>query len=363
MRKHFLIEDEDPIKVTLATYVANHFSGDALWCFLIAPPSSLKTEIISSLSGLDDIYPLSDLTEKTLLSGFEGGKPSLIKRLDKKILVMKDFTTVLSMRRERRAEILAQLREIYDGAIKKVYGTGAVVDWNGKLGFIAGVTPEIDRHYAVFQSLGERFLQIRLAPVDPMIMAKKAINRTGQEQHFRKEVRETVKSACIVYSDRAETGNVPLIDEQMENRLAALATICVKGRSHVARNRWSKEIEYLPEPEAPARFAKQLAMLAQGLAVLRLAPNVEQCDYEIVYRVALDCLPVIKAKALKALFQELSVHNNDLSRNLRLSNSTIKRTMEDMETLGLVNKKGDSYSLSPETSVYAETIKNPQCTH
>ena len=80
---------------------------------------------------------LGDVTENTFLSGFYGAvQPGLLEKLGDQheqgsalvtkgdaILLVKDFTTVLSMRREKRATILSQLREIHDGEFKRSFGT------------------------------------------------------------------------------------------------------------------------------------------------------------------------------------------------------------------------------------------------
>jgi len=73
--------------------------------------------------------------------------------------LLKDFTTVLSMHREKRAKILAQLREIHDGMFKRNFGTDETKIWKGRITIIAAVTPVLDRHISIFAALGERFLQ------------------------------------------------------------------------------------------------------------------------------------------------------------------------------------------------------------
>ena len=63
------------------------------------------------------------MTERTLASGkeVEDGKPdpSLLARLHDGYVLLKDFTSVLSMRHESRQVVLAQLREVYDGRFVK----------------------------------------------------------------------------------------------------------------------------------------------------------------------------------------------------------------------------------------------------
>jgi hypothetical protein len=149
----------DTVDLALATVVANRLDGDPLWLFLVAPPSSGKTETLMSLVDTEDVYPLNNLTPATFISGYEqkGEDASLLPKVDGKTIVMKDFTSILTMHRDARAEILSQLREIYDGAYSKDFGNGKHVEWRGKVGLLAGVTPVIDREYAFNAALGERF--------------------------------------------------------------------------------------------------------------------------------------------------------------------------------------------------------------
>jgi len=42
-----------------------------------------------------------------------------------------------------------------------VFGTGVTKIWRGRVTMIAAVTPVLDRYYAVFSVLGERFMQLR----------------------------------------------------------------------------------------------------------------------------------------------------------------------------------------------------------
>ena len=154
-RKWLLITDWDALTVTVASVIANRLAGDALWLFLVAPPSGVKTEYISSLNGLSNIHPLSDLTAQTFASGMRAKKePSLLSKFEYgTVLTLKDFTTILSMHRDKRHEILSQLREIYDGSYTKSWGTGKTLNWKGKVGLIAGVTTIIDTHYSIYQTV------------------------------------------------------------------------------------------------------------------------------------------------------------------------------------------------------------------
>ena len=168
---------------------AHTLFGEPPWLFVVAPPSSLKTEVIRALDGYSGTYSLSDITARTFVSGLEGKRnPSLLNYLKEELLLFKDFTTVLTKRHDERQEVLAQLREIHDGSYKKTFGNGKRVEWKGKLGFIGGVTPVIDTYTAVTAVLEERFVLYRPFPPDRQEVARKAQANSGLEMQMRQEI-------------------------------------------------------------------------------------------------------------------------------------------------------------------------------
>jgi hypothetical protein len=162
-----VIPDTAVVDAPLAAVVAHRMGGEGLWPLLVSPPSGGKTEVIQSLSDVPEVYQLSKLTAQTFVSGVKGDKSASLLQLlgdtGKSFVTLKDLTTVLTMHREARSEILSQLRELYDGSYVATWGTGKEVRWEGRLGFLAGVTPVIDTMHAVTAVLGERFTYLRLA--------------------------------------------------------------------------------------------------------------------------------------------------------------------------------------------------------
>jgi hypothetical protein len=160
-----------PIYAVLGTVAANLLPGDPVWLGLIAPPSSAKTELLNSVRHLPYVVPAATLTPAALLSGTSkkqreaGSKGGLLRQIgDFGILAHKDFGSILSMRPEAKAEVLASLREIYDGSWTRHLGTGGgrTFSWRGKVGLIFCCTEDYDAHYSVIGSLGDRFLLCRL---------------------------------------------------------------------------------------------------------------------------------------------------------------------------------------------------------
>jgi hypothetical protein len=67
--KWLILKDYTPIYAMLGAIAANLLPGDPVWLGLIAPPSSAKTELLSSISGLPHVVQAATVTPSGLLSG------------------------------------------------------------------------------------------------------------------------------------------------------------------------------------------------------------------------------------------------------------------------------------------------------
>ena len=170
-----ILPSRTPLYAMLGTVAANLLPGDPVWLGLVAPPSSAKTELLNALTGLPFVVSASTLTLASLLSGTPkrqqaaGAKGGLLRQVGNPgLLCLKDFTSTLTMRPENKAEVLAALREIYDGKWTRYIGTdgGRSLHWEGKLGLVFGCTGAIDTQHSVGDALGNRFLLLRLGTAE-----------------------------------------------------------------------------------------------------------------------------------------------------------------------------------------------------
>lgn len=352
--KWLKMSDSNPLRVVLATVIANRLPGDPVWLFLVAPPSSAKTEILLSLSDLDDVYTLSLLTPNTFLSGKEGkdGDCSLLPRLNGKILVMKDFAPILSMHREARDAIFAQLRDIYDGRMERAVGNERkTIRWSGKIGFIAGITQALDTYSSFFSVLGERFLQCRLPELDEGEVTLRALENVGRETAMRRELREVV-TAFFEGLPWPEAEAMPdfEIPEPIVEKLTALVRIVIRARTGVVRNSYGRrEIVYVPDHEGPARLTKQLVLLMMGLSWLRGSLRISDDDYRIAYKVGLDSIHKIRRQILELLAEREWASTTDVATALDLSQHTARRYLEDLNAVGVLQRrKARDYDTAPD---------------
>lgn len=336
IREHHHKPDIQAARALFAAIAAHRLKEAAVWPMLVAPSGSLKTELLESLDGLPGIHFVDQITPKTFLSGqIEDPKkkpnqtsPSLLHRIGSGILVYPDFSTVLSMSRDNRGSVLADMRRIYDGHLRKEYGTADRMgerEWRGRITFAVAATPHIDTYYAVFQTLGERFVMIRWGRPGGVEAALSAMNQN------QTEARALLKAAV----HRMFSG-LPRVEPTLSNdaqlQVAALAEFAVRARTHIPRG-YSKEIIYVPEAEAPTRLGQQLAQLAKGSALLGLRNIVTVEDLDLVRRVAFDCIPASRRKVLDAMR-----FHQDLSR-IGLPASTLKCAIEELQSQQLVSDK------------------------
>jgi hypothetical protein len=330
-----LLPDHGAVLVALAGVVANYATGDPVWPLLVGPPGSGKTEIVNSITSAPGVWALSSLTPQTLLSGFERkGEPAsmLLQIGEFGILAFKDLTTVLTMHREARAQIIGQLREVADGKTEKSFGNGLRLEWAGKMGFLAGVTPIIDEQHTFLSVMGERFVLCRLPEVSRREIARRSLARRGHEPELRNRIRATVGDFLEQFRD---CGRLEL-PESFHEPLITLTDIITRARSGVPRDGYSRELLYLPEPEAPTRLAKQLAQL--GAALLTIGVD-EAETWRLLRKIGWDSVPAVRCAVIDALSRLAKpVPLAELEQETGLPDKTVRRVVEDVVALRLARR-------------------------
>jgi len=341
-----LIKDEGLIKVITGAVIANKLKADPVWLFIVTASGGTKTELIRGLSKVEGIYPLSDLTAQTFLSGDKNKKDaSLLLRLPPNtILTFKDFTTVLTMHRDKRHAILSQLREIFDGHYKKLFGTGEVKEWQGKIGFIAGVTPIIETHFSVHATLGERFIQYRPSHSNVISLAKRAMEISGKEEQMREEIQNAFKNYIM---SRKIPPEPILISEVVKDRIAHLSAFCVKARSSVIRDGYSsREIELIPDSELPTRLAKQLITLLSAFLIIDNGEFKED-SYNLICKIGMDTIPQRRKLAMDVLLKANDyLETAEVAIKISYPTNTTRRILEELQGLKLSERKhrGQGYA-------------------
>jgi DNA-binding transcriptional ArsR family regulator len=350
-KSNLYMPDPTALYAVMGAVAANQLDGDPVWLLLVGPPSSGKTELLASMNGLPAVHEAATLTEGALLSGVAqrehtaDAKGGLLREIDEYgIVLAKDFGSVLSMNRDTRTQLLAALREVYDGRWTRRVGVdgGRKLHWEGKVGLLGGCTPAFDQHHSVIAAMGDRFLLCRLGGATEDQEGKRtrskqlisqALSGSGDEKQLRRKLSEAV------------TGLFASIDGCAAKKIAAaeveylgdLAILVVHSRSAVMRDGTQREIAAVPQSEAPARIVKQLERLLAGLDKIGLD---RETALRTVTKVALDSMPAIRLKVLDALYLlGDETPTTDLAESTGLPSTATRRTLEDLTAHHVVTRK------------------------
>lgn len=347
-RKWLYMPDTMVLDLMFGTIFANRLEGDPVWLFFVAPPAGSKSELLMSLSWTEECYPLTSLTPHSLVSGTQWGPgkdPSLLPQLDRKVLVLKDFTTILSMNYAARDEIFGILRDIYDGRTEKSFGNGLKREYKVKFGILAGVTPVIETFSTMNQSLGERFLRYRL-PLDTKDSEEqkilRAIKNVNNELKMRAELCQA--AASIISRKNPDDEAMPHFTDKYLPRVVALAQLAAWLRGVVDRDKFTQQVLYKPSSEVGTRMAKQLVKLAMGVGIFRGNRLLDSYEYDCIKHVAVDSCPQRVVMILSAIYQANKQDNlamlktKEIVDRTFLPQATVLRMMEDLNLLQLVQR-------------------------
>lgn len=364
------LRDADPVptRAVLATYVANSSrNSDPVWLMLVAGSGLGKTERIIPIAVMDDVVLASSISGPAALLSGTGKKErardatgGLLRRLPEGggVLVLKDFTSVIDMQRDPRAEVLAALRECYDGRWDRNIGAegGRTLTWIGHLGVLAGCTTAIDAAHAVVATMGTRFVFVRLegdgggrddASEGPAAdVAYSALEHVGQESPMRAELRAVVRGLL------SHLPGAPYPIDAVRDALAALGTYVARARSPVDRD-VQGEIRLVLDPEAPTRIVKMLAQLWQAAGRLGLARSEA---WAMVRRVGLDSIPKLRRLVLDVLARQITPPNTTaIAEAVEHPTRTTRRALEDLTAHRVIRRlaggegKADRWELTERT--------------
>jgi hypothetical protein len=245
------------LDTTLAAAAADKLGGDPLWLMVISGSGNAKTETVQALSGAGAHVTSTIASEGALLSATHrshGATGSLLHKIGARgLLVIKDFTSILSADRNVRNTVLAALREVYDGRWERNVGFagGRTLTWVGRITLVAACTTAWDAAHKVVSTMGERFAVIRSdSAVGRMESARQAIANIGKEAAMRLELAQ-VAGGLIANADM----NVRQLTDAETDRLTKLANIVTRARTGVERD-YRGDVIDAHAPEMPTRFAK-----------------------------------------------------------------------------------------------------------
>lgn len=361
-RKWLFLDNMQAAEIMLATVLSQRIDGPPIWMFIVGPPGGAKTEHLAALAETKDIYMTSSLTSAALISGAswkDGVDPSLIPRLDGRIVVIKDFTTIMSKPDNEKEEIFGILRDAYDGKCGKVFGNGVERHYQSRFTVVAAVTPRIYDLGSNHASLGERFLKFAIG--DNLHHAKeqdiilRAIQNIDRETKMRNELIDVV-TAFVEH--RRTTADVPSIPDHITRQIVFLGMFGARMRGTVTRDMFRHEIvTSRPSAEIGSRLGIQLAKLAKSLAMVHGRKEVTEHEYLLLKKTMLDTIPQRTEDVLRYLLQatpttDVTVTSQEMAIHTRYPQATVDRILQDLNVLGIVQQTGPTWKFRWTLSEY-----------
>lgn len=339
-RKTFYLEDEAVLPLLAAIVIASKTQGPPIWAYIVGPSSGGKTMLISTLSKIKFVEQVSDLTPNTFLSGMSNSQKetSLLIRLGKTfVIVMKDFTTILSKATESQEAIIAQMREIYDGHIVKFTGTGDKLEWGpkGKATFIMAATEAIYGVQEKFSDMGTRAINYVMKDQPRKKTAKHSIKNEGKLDSAMDQIQDEMAEYVTHCLDHLPK-EFPPVPEDFEDEIIDISDFCSIGRSIVKRDyKGAKSLAL--SAEMPMRMAKQLIKIAQVLIWMNDG-KLEEWIRNCVYKVGLDSIPKQRRIVLEVLAKYEKVEVSGVANEINYNTDRSREWIEDLNMFGVCDR-------------------------
>lgn len=368
-KKWLYLPDTSVLDVMFGCVLANRLDGDPIWLFLVAPSGATKTELLLTISEAPKVTTTTTLTPHSLVSGANyagGGDPSLIPRLNNKILIIKDITTILDMNQTARQEIFGILRDAYDGKTEKMFGNGVFRSYKSKFGILAGSTHVIELFTEGQTALGERFLRYIIDVPNSYKERFKYLKRASENVHNTQQMRDELRDLGSKVLSHNYT-NIPEISDDIQEKLIILAQWTSTMRGTVIREQFTKEIVASPFSELGTRLIKQFTKLSIGISQFKGLRKVNNIVYNTIRNVAISSVP---SDLNKICYYLCTVKNSkwtsqkDIFTMTKLPMDNCRRKLENMVLLNVLEKrkiqnmfeyriKPDLYEMMEDAGIYA----------
>jgi hypothetical protein len=356
-------EDVDlvALDITLAAAASLQLPGDPAWLMMIGGSGVGKTEMVAPLQGAGGILTSSITSLGALLSGSarreltKDSTGGLLRELGEcGLLVVKDFSSILSMDRTLRAAVLAAFRELYDGKWVRKVGTdgGRSLTWQGRLVVIAACTSAWDEHYAVLATMGDRFLVVRLnstGEAERKLAFSHARRNTGQEAQLRQELSDAVGGLLATVTP---AGTAVTLTPAQEARLFGFANLVTLARTGVEKD-YRGDVVTEQAPEMPTRFGRQLFQVVLGATALGIPIET---GLQLAARCAKDSIPPLRLRVMGDLYQHPQAQVAHITRRLNQPRTTINRTLDELQVLELITVEEQSETVYSLRSVVDPVI-------
>lgn len=268
-----------------------------------------------------------------------------------KVLVIKEFSTFLNMRKEKVDKIFADLRSAYDGSYCTAAGNiGLDTKTDLQFGLLTACTEKLDDFRRTNQTLGERTLVCRIgretatyaaraAVADHVVRGcrmKKAALRARIKIQARKSINEAIKRI-------KKTGGKVIQADSYLAKVARVAAIATSIRSSPLSKR-----SYTNLAEGAARFAGQLTSWGDCRVLFDARTAWADSDYNLVRRIAQDTMPPEFLRGIHVMWKNGKAMTVEEIRQGAMADGNFFRQLRQWEIIGITHQNAaGEYFLDP----------------
>ena len=358
--------------VSVITATLHRQIPEFVWIYVVGPPGCGKTEIVClTLHNLHFEF-IDDLTEHALTSGYEdesGEDPSLLLKLDGKILIIKDLGDFAENNPKLVDKVFGELRAIYDKNYVKASGVAGTREYNSRFGIVAATTEVIDKFSEKHRQLGERFLAIRMSRIPLTLLQRRNFSRrcvgrmagkdlwqTALRARVQDEV-EKIHTRCVANEALPE-----LASAELEIILSLADTLCLLRAMPIDGTAM--------QPEMGSRVAQQLVGIVKARAFADGRNSISAEDLVLVRRIVMDSLPVVRRRMMWWLYKrgykghQLGASTQQIAQVCGTTPSAIQPVLVQyvhskiLEPASVITKQEDSMELYRLTAGVFELMKH-----
>lgn len=369
----FLPNSATALRVMLAVAVSGAFHNRAmLWLLFVGAPSSGKTELVQLFRNSKHAYCLDNVTLNSFISGERPTTKQkvydLLPLLDRKCLVIKDWTVIFSLDEKMTKKIIGDMVGAYDKQLSKHSSRRGLISYESEFSHLGCITPAtLNRHHNYLNMIGPRFLCYTILNPSDEDENKSfdAIFANQDRDSLEKEAREAVQSYLSSLAIRDPAIAIKPLSPPVQSYLKIAARFVSRARGIVIlqpgsfRDENNKDITYY-EPleiqiEQPWRAVQQLMELAKYLAFVCGKEEVGTDELEIIKQVVISSMPADRSQALRAIqARGGAITAKELSEDIDRSNKTSRRMLDELSVLGILKKTKGSGQLANSYDVKDE---------
>lgn len=368
--KILLPNSQTVLRLVLAVAVSSQYKNPLMiWLLLVGVPSSGKTDLVRLIRDAEATYYLDNLTQNAFISGERPSKSNkvhdLLPLLDKRCLVIKDWTSIFSLDEKMTKKLLGDLVGIYDKEFTKFSSRRGNVSYKSAFSQLGCITPAtLNKHTNYMNMVGPRFLAYTMPPssVADADTSYELIFSEKNRSEIEKEARKYTSSYLNQLSK--EKFIIKPLNKGTQDYLRVAAELMSNSRGIVIlqsasfKNEAGDDVKYYEildvQVEEPWRAIQQLISLAQYLTFVVGKDTVGVEELTTIKEVVISSMPADRSQALRSIKNHGGILTaKELADISEKSARTSRRLLDELFALKVLDKNKGSGPVASDYRISA----------